>query len=245
MSRGCYFGSKNLNECATFKGHPKIKHSVLPCIINSFPLLCQSVKKLVQLRWKAQQQCFFPEFMTYSVATVGGGGTKLFSASLILTVFRCLQPEVGSSWSDFRVLLSSSSVSTTGLLMFLLSHVCLFVMCGHYPGAFQKSSSVNKHSSCLFLFWGGVLNPVDSTGPLLTSLQLWQISSLCFPHLRLALGDLRDCFSTQPESPLQPVCPDLYSLRGAQVTLQAKKSHIYFSPTWRTLTATVKSKTVV
>lgn len=184
MSRGCYFGSKNLNECATFKGHPKIKHSVLPCIINSFPLLCQSVKKLVQLRWKAQQQCFFPEFMTYSVATVGGGGTKLFSASLILTVFRCLQPEVGSSWSDFRVLLSSSSVSTTGLLMFLLSHVCLFVMCGHYPGAFQKSS---------FLF-------VSFLGRCVKSCWLDRPP----PHLPAAVADLLPLLSSSSTGPGWP-----------------------------------------
>lgn len=145
--------------------------------------------------------------------------------------------------------LVSSSVSPLPCL--LVYHVwesfaeLAVIPCGHYPGAFQKCSSVNMHSPCVFLFWGGVLNPVDSTDPLLTSLQLWQSSSLCFPHVRLAQGYLRDCFSTQPESPLQPVCPDFYSSRGAQVTLQAKKSHIYFSTTWRTLTATVKSKTVV
>lgn len=53
-------------------------------------------------------------------------------------------------------------------------------------------------SSCVFLFWGGVLNLVDSTDPLLASLQLWQTSSLCSPHVFLAQGYLTDCFSTQP-----------------------------------------------
>lgn len=68
--------------------------------------LCSSGGKLnsnvsIQNSWPSN--IVMSHLPTYSVATVGEK-KKLFSASRILTIFR---PEVGSSWSDFRVLLSS------------------------------------------------------------------------------------------------------------------------------------------